>query len=422
MTRITDFAEAEKLLAGYVPLARHVTGRDITLERMRPLMDVLGNPERRLKIIHIAGTSGKTSTAYYIATLLQLSGNKVGLTVSPHVDSVAERVQINLTPLDVPTFCGELSDFLVIIEQNQLKPTYFELLIAFAYWYFDKAKVDYAVVETGLGGLQDGTNIADKPDKLCVITDIGLDHMHILGSTVAQIARQKAGIIHPGNTAIMLSQPEEVTRVITDWCNENQAKLKVHSPTSQDQLLQSLPEFQRRNWALAYEAYKYLGVRDGLTNLTPDVLEESVRVQIPGRMQTRKIGDKTVIMDGAHNEQKMQAFTSSFAERYPGLRVPVLLSLKQGKELAVVLQLIKPITSKLFVTIFEQGQDLPIPAIDAGELAAAAEKFGFDAVVAEPDKDKAYDMFMREASQLAIITGSFYLIGQLRQGHKELQE
>src|SRR5690606_17665546 len=133
---VTTMAEAEELLAEYVPLQRKITGRQVTLERMRPLMSAFGNPHEQLKIIHVAGTSGKTSTAYFMARMLQLSGLRVGLTVSPHVDSVTERVQIGLRPLTEGAFVDALNEYMKILGETSLKPTYFELIVSFAYWYF----------------------------------------------------------------------------------------------------------------------------------------------------------------------------------------------------------------------------------------------------------------------------------------------
>lgn len=409
--------EAEALLAKYVPLMRQLTGRDITLERMRPLMTALSNPHERLKIIHLAGTSGKSSTAYYIANMLTLTGHKTGLTVSPHIDNIAERVQINMQPLRESAFTDALSDYTRIVETGGIEPTYFELLVGFAYWYFDKAGVDYAVVETGLGGMDDSTNIASRPDKICVITDIGLDHMHVLGRTVPEIARQKAGIIHSGNTVFMYQQADEIMEVIEERCTEVGAELRLVQDDTGAPALQSLPGFQRRNWTLAKAVFEYVRERDGLPAVNS---AQSIHAQIPARMDIVRLGGKSLVMDGAHNEQKMRAFATSFKEKYPDKKVPVLLSLKRGKEAVAVLPLLKTITSTLFVTAYRSGEDMPIAAIGPEELNAAAKQFGFASIVTEPDIDKAYGQFISNVSELGVVTGSFYLIGQLRHNHPEL--
>ena len=149
--RLQTLDEAIVALQPYVPLVAQLTGGNTTLERIEPLMVLLANPERKLKIIHVAGTSGKTSTSYYIAALLQSGGQKVGLTVSPHVDSVTERLQIDGRPISDQLFCSELEIFLELVDQLKQPPSYFELLYAFGLWVFERHGVDYAVVETGLG-------------------------------------------------------------------------------------------------------------------------------------------------------------------------------------------------------------------------------------------------------------------------------
>lgn len=419
MASIETFDDIEQELARYVPLTRQITGRQITLERMAPLMSALGNPQKKLKIVHIAGTSGKTSTAYYIASLLSEAGQITGLTISPHIDSVAERIQINLQPLSEKDFSSALTEVLHIVHEAKLEPTYFELLIGLAYWYFAKAGVDYAVIETGMGGLHDGTNIADNPDKICVITDIGLDHMHVLGQTVSEIAAQKAGIIHFNNPVVMHQQAFEVMKVIKEWAEAHQAIINVIQTSAQSPGLDTLPEFQQRNWMLAHETYQMLRHRDGLPDLDTENLSKSMSIRIPGRMDEVRIGNKTIIMDGAHNEQKTEALVHSFKRRYPGAKIPILLSLKEGKEAAAVLPIVKGITSKLIVTEFESSQDLPAESIDAHVLVKIAERIGIPVLI-EPDPEKAFELWLSKIEDVGLITGSFYLIGQLRRNHKEL--
>ena len=193
MTKLRSFNDIDTVLKDFIPPMRSF--RSVyTLDTMRALMLALGNPQNSYKTIHVAGTSGKTSTSYYIAALLGQTGKKIGLSVSPHVDNVNERVQIDLVPLDEHEYCQQFSTFLQIINKLRIKPTYFELLIAFAFWQFAQEKVDYAVIEVGLGGLLDGTNVIERSDKVCVIADIGLDHVAVLGNSLAGIAAQKAGI------------------------------------------------------------------------------------------------------------------------------------------------------------------------------------------------------------------------------------
>lgn len=159
---------------------------------------------------------------------MRLSGAKVGLTVSPHIVSIAERVQINGLPLDEESFCRYMSEFLQKIEDSKFgTPSYFEVMMVFALWVFDKEAVDYVVVETGLGGLHDSSNICRREDKIFVITDIGIDHTHVLGSNIESIAWQKAGIVAPGNHVIMHSQSQVVTGVVAEEVRKQHATLEV---------------------------------------------------------------------------------------------------------------------------------------------------------------------------------------------------
>ncbi|MCA9326649.1 hypothetical protein KC976_03555, partial [Candidatus Saccharibacteria bacterium] len=191
---LTTFADAQKVLRTYYANAQ----TKYTLDNMCALMDHIGSPQEKIRVVHVAGTSGKTSTSYYAAALLRAAGLQVGLSVSPHVDQINERLQINGQPLSEAEFCQVLTEFLNAIKDAPVKPSYFELLTAMAFWEYARRGVDAAVMEVGLGGLLDATNVISRRDKICLITDIGLDHTEILGDTLVEIAQQKAGIIQPG--------------------------------------------------------------------------------------------------------------------------------------------------------------------------------------------------------------------------------
>lgn len=425
MREIRSFDEANAALSPYVPLVAQLTGRDTTLDRIRPLMKLLGDPQNHTRVVHIAGTSGKTSTAYFMAALLRAGGKHVGLTVSPHVDSIAERVQLDGKPLSEERFCKSLAEFLEIVDQAPEKPSYFELLYAFSLWVFKRANVDYAVVETGMGGLHDATNVAGRADKLCIITDIGYDHMHILGHTLEAIAAQKAGIIHDHNPVIMYEQDGSIVNVVGKWCREHEATLMLATEAAERQALGSeftagMPDFQRRNWLLAYRAYRFLAERDGsgggygLPLLSSEQLHDTQSVQVPARMDARTVKGKVVIMDGAHNEQKMATFLASFGQMYPGVKPAVLLALKEGKDSSNLGSLFAPLASELIITTFNTSQDLPARSIDPSELAKVFRHGGVQNVSAVSDQHEAYKKLLASSAKVCIITGSFYLLSQLR--------
>lgn len=420
MMQIKNINDANRLLANYVPQVRELLGTDITLERMWPLMEVLGSPQNKLKVVHISGTSGKTSTAYYIANLLHQSGQRVGLTVSPHIDSVTERIQINGEPINEAEFCANLAEFIEIIKTVKLKPTYFELLMAFAYWYFAKVGVDYAVIETGLGGLHDASNVASREDKVCVVTDIGFDHMHVLGNTLAEIAEQKAGIIHNGNQVFMYQQSGEINNVFITTARFKKAILNTLSNRTKasrgEELteFETLPAYQQRNWQLAYNAFSHITERDNLPAISDADLILSMQTEIPGRMETRQVLGKTLIMDGAHNEQKMQSFVSSLKQLFPNKKAAIVLALKEGKEFEKVLPQLLPICSRLIITTFNILQDLPSKSINPLIISEAAKLNGFKDVTVVNDPKEAYAQLVNSPEDLLIITGSFYLLSCIR--------
>jgi dihydrofolate synthase/folylpolyglutamate synthase len=337
-----------------------------------------------------------------------------------------ERVQINGLPLSEKQFAAYFGEFIELLSDAPEQPTRFEVLIAFAYWVFQKEQVDYAVIETGMGGLDDSTNIAARTDKLCVITDIGYDHMEHLGTTLGKIAYQKAGIIHDGNTALMYDQNSEIMTVVRYWVSQQEdAELLTFE---QDTLRKAyhgdfpagMPEYQKRNWLLAFAAYKLLVKRDELRDISATKLQKTMKLQVPGRMDERRIAGKTILMDGAHNGQKMSAFWQSFAAKYPGVKPVVLLALKQGKEIADIVPLLQNHAAEVIVTTFTKTQDLPLLSIEPSEITSVLQANGVKCRDTH-SQEEAYETFLHHVQEVGVITGSFFLIAQLRETHKELR-
>lgn len=412
--KIKSILEAEEILQKYVLNASQNIGKDLSLDRMHPFLEALGNPHEKLKIIHIAGTSGKTSTAYFISSILKNSNLKVGLTVSPHVDSITERVQINSQPLSENKFCDYLGEFLDKVSKIELEPSYFELLIVFVYWVFDRENVNYAVVETGMGGLLDSTNVADRPDKICVITDIGFDHMNVLGNTISEITFQKAGIIHEGNTVFMYEQSPEIMDQVEKVVEEKGATLEIVQDVdlSLDSFQNSnAPLFQKRNWNLARRVCVYISKRDARA-LSNSV--DALALTVPGRMDTLVLDNgTTLIMDGAHNGQKIATFVESFKDKYPNKKAVILLALKAGKEYAEVINNLEVIADSFILTTFSTSQDIPAISHDPRVLKAYCEQKNIPAEVILDHKD-AFKALKQNKNSVKLVIGSFYLLGQIR--------
>ena len=415
---IRTLAEANALLAAYAAKQPPATDKDLKFDQVKQLMAVLDNPQDKLRVIHIAGTSGKTSTAYYVAALIAAAGKSVGLTTSPHVNGVNERVQINGEPLPETEFCGELTEFMKIVQATDLSPSYFVLLYAFAMWVFVRRGVEYGVTETGIGGLLDATNVATRPDKICIITDIGLDHTDLLGSTLPEITSHKIGIVHEHNHVFMYEQSDEIMRIVRKWTTQHQAPLHIFDEgaerQTQHQALVTRPVYQQRNWLLAYGTYRYLEERDSLKHLTGQVLRQTQTVQVPGRMDIKHIKGKTLVMDGAHNVQKMTAFIGSFQRAYPGVKPAVLLGVRDTKDYDGLIPLMISFASRIIVTTFSAIQDAQIHSTDPEELARTLRHAGMKQVAVMSDQHEAFQALLETPERVCVITGSFYLLGQIR--------
>lgn len=407
------FAEANEILAGFIP--NQDTGVYST-DRIRSFMDYLGNPQDKLRVIHVAGTSGKTSTSYYVASLLLETGKKVGLTVSPHVDQVNDRLQIDLVPMEETKFCEVLTEFLEVVEMSGFKLTYFELLVALAYWEFERQKVDYAVVEVGLGGLLDGTNVVTRADKICVITDIGLDHITTLGDTLEKIAFQKAGIIQEKNVVFAYAQSAEVNNVFVGSAKAKNAKLSLLEQQDLQRDLLFLPLFQRRNFGLALKAASYAMKRDYKSQISHENQLKAAKVLIPARMETFNFEDKTIILDGAHNSQKLHALIGSIKTKYPNQAVAVLVSFVGGRSyrLESSFDELTTLSDNLILTAFSGHQDLPHNAVKPEVLADMARSRGFSKLVIEDDPIVAFRKLLERPEKILVVTGSFFIMNEVR--------
>lgn len=393
----------------------HDATKEYSLERMYSLLNTLGDPQESLKIIHVAGTSGKTSTAYYIASLLQAAGYKTGLTVSPHIDEINERAQIGLTPLPEAEFCNEFNLFMDILDSSNIKPIYFEVVIAFSLWLFHKRNVDYVVVEVGIGGLLDSTNIVSRSDKICVITDIGLDHTKILGNTIEKIAFQKAGIIQSKNAVFMNQQSPEIMDIFKKRCTSVAAILNV---VEKEPIMTDLPLFQRRNFGLADDVVNFVLARNSQPELSAEKTQTAANIVVPARMEEVKYQEKSVVLDGSHNEQKIEALVRSMKQRYPNKKIHLLVSFgyveeKQASVLAS-LKLLLELGQNIVVTDYIYNPKSSKGDEKAKLLGDIAKQAGFQSITVEPDPTIAFNLFMDDPGEIGLVTGSFFLLNPVR--------
>ncbi len=413
---LQSFADVNQALKRFIPTPRQFEQARFSLQDMKRLLEYLGNPQDTYRVVHIAGTSGKTSTSYYMAALLQATGKKVGMTVSPHVAEVNERVQLNLEPLPVITFTRYFDEFLQLIDQSDIQPSYFAVLVSFAYWVFAKEQVDYAVIEVGMGGLMDATNVVTRPDKTCVITDIDLDHTEFLGNTLAEIAAQKTGIVRPHNIVFSYDQNDEIMNVLREVCDQQQAELHEVWPLSDSELPKNLPLFQRKNWYLALSVYRYLAQRDGLSELTEQQLATTTETHIPARMETFERGKKIVILDGAHNAQKLEALVRSIRARYPNQDIALLFGLAQtkGRRTRSSIGVATKFAHHIIITSFAGEQDIPKVSVPTKSMAEECKHLGYNDWEIVADSVAALGVLLRRPEPVLLVAGSFYLLNHIR--------
>ena len=440
--KLKTFEESLEYLYSYIPKTISYTySADWGLSRTKFLLNLLDNPQNKLKIIHIAGTSGKGSTAYLTSLLLESLGQKVGLALSPHLVDIRERMQINNKLISKQQFVNYLNDLVPAIKKTEKSkygmPTYFELVTILAFYIFEKKKVDFAVMETGLGGLYDATNSVDNPEKVAVITKIGLDHTNILGKTIKDIAYQKAGIIHPGNKVFSIEQeidakkvldernsPTDKTPPITYITKENFKDVKLSIEKTQfnfhyqglelDNLeLGMLGEHQAQNASLALSVTYYLSQKYNF-----ELSEQKVRVALrkakfPGRFEVIHKNKKLIIIDGAHNPQKMRSFLESVAKIFPRKRFNFLLAFKKDKDYPEILEIMKPLTKRIFITtFFIENMDLIRFSEDPQEVIKVLKKLGFKNYESIENNKLALEKALKESHDL-IVTGSLYLLADI---------
>jgi dihydrofolate synthase/folylpolyglutamate synthase len=363
---------------------RGFTRMDFDMQKIRDLMDVLGSPQRAYPSIHLTGTNGKTSTARMIDSLLRAHGLHTGRYTSPHLETVRERISLDGEPISeeqlVATY-NEIQPLADLIDERNVEAlTYFDMTTAMAYAAFADAPVDIAVVEVGLGGAEDATNVIEA--GVCVITPIGLDHTEWLGDTIEDIAWAKAGIIHKGATVISAAQTEEAMRPLTERCVEMSATLaregsefgvveRTQAVGGQVLRLQGLggvydevflPLFgahQAQNAACALAAVEAFLGAGREKQLEIEVIREGfANVDSPGRLEIIRSAP-AILLDGAHNTHGMAATVAALEEEFAFRHLVVVIAVLGDKDAEGLLDLLEPVAARLVVTQNSSPRSMP---------------------------------------------------------------
>jgi dihydrofolate synthase/folylpolyglutamate synthase len=389
-------------------LSLELFGMRFGLDRMRRLMTTLEHPERSFDSIHVVGTNGKSSTVRMIAAILERHGLRTGAYLSPHLISFCERIRIGDRDLDPSAFAAAVARAaraaeLVDRSAGEDKVTQFEALTAAAYSELAARGVDVAVVEAGLGGRYDATNVL--PSRVQVLTSVGLEHTRWLGPTVADVAREKLDVVQPGGTLVLAPglHPDALAEALAA-ARERGARI-VHAGTDPGVEVGALGAFQRRNFALARAAAEaYLGELEmaALASAASDV-------RIPGRLQI--VGrDPLTLLDGAHNPDGIAALVESLNEIVAGRRVVAVISILDDKDAAGMLRLLLPVCDAIVLTSSQNPRALPPPTLQslAGQLDGPPSELVHDAGAAlVRAREQA------GADGVVLATGSIYLVADL---------
>lgn len=406
-------------------------GVKLGLERTRELLRRLGHPERRAgRIIHITGTSGKGSVSAMVEAGLRAAGHRVGLYTSPALERFTERMQINREEISPADLAAAVTEVRLAIEamvaDGHEQPTEFETTTSVAFHYFAQQQVDYLVLEVGVGGLYDATNVIENPIVTC-ITNIGLDHTDWLGDTHEKIAREKAGIIKPAVPCVTGTEHPGALEVIREAAlshnavlmevTEDDYRVTSFGPDGQmvdmlgargwywDVQVRLLGRHQASNAAVALRVLELAGVSD-------TAIREGFRSVIwPGRFEAAALqGGATVLLDAAHNAAKCEALAHAVRAYFPDRRVRLVLGALADKEVEAMARPLLALADQVWVTTPESPR-----AMAAADLARMCERLGVSPVV-RPEIAQAVDEAVAEASQgdLVLITGSFYTVGPAR--------
>lgn len=404
------------------------------LERITELLGRLGNPHRDLKVAHVTGTNGKGSATAMIASVLQAAGLRTGLYISPYLEEFTERIRVNglnIPKGDLVNLLREVRQALSAMTAEGLEhPTEFEVVTAIGFLHYARQRVDALALEVGLGGRYDATNVVGRP-LVSVITNVGLDHMNVLGNTVEEIAREKAGICKPGIPCVTATNRPGALAEIERVCRDVGAPLTVVGREVTFRVLEAGPaglrvEVRSRNGVYpdleiglagshqAENAATALAACEELVKGGLPVDEEAIRrglrtVRWPGRLELFP-GSPPVLIDGAHNADGAEVLANSLRTLYRYRRLILVVGILADKEVERVLGTLVPLANLVVSTTPDNPRAVP-PA----DLAHRIELLGRPCLPV-PDPADALDAALAEASpeDLVCVAGSLYLVGRVR--------
>ncbi len=398
------------------------------LERIRALCNLLGNPQKKLKIIHVAGTNGKGSTSTMISNILRKSGYNTGLFISPYVTDFRERIQLNgnmIDKYDLAECVERVKTAIDVLNDTGVQPTEFEAITAAAFVYFQMKKCDFVVLEVGLGGRLDSTNVIEAP-YTTVITSISMDHTAILGDTIEKIASEKCGIIKFGAETVMYPfQDENVLPIVKKVCDEKCNELRIPDVSKlnviEEKLEGTLANYDGIEFLLPlagehmiYNACTAIEAVRSLSRLNIQISDSAIKDGIgisvmPGRMELIK-KRPVVILDGGHNEGCALALSEFIRKHLNGKRIIMVSSMMADKDYLSYLSIVAPLADVFIATRVDMLRALP-----SSELMLSASEFCKNCHdVPIPSKAISAARNIMQPDDVLIVCGSFYLAGDIR--------
>ncbi len=403
-----------------------------SLRHLEELLRRMGNPQLAAKTVHIAGTKGKGSVAAMISQVLSSSGYRVGLYTSPHFHTLRERISIDGALICEAGFAAAMAEVKPFVESMKQDTsfrqlTYFEALTALAFAYFRNKRVDFQVLEVGLGGRLDATNVVPNP-AVCVITAISLDHTQILGNTLEDIAREKAGIIKLGCWTVISPQPREAALVIADICREKKAKVvkigedvtwrKIGGDLQHQSLaidgrtgnyrvsIPLLGDFQLENAATSVAALEILSW-DGFDISAANIAQGMAQVRWAGRFQILQ-QQPTVVIDCAHNVASMKRLVDNIKVYFARKRVLLVFGTSCDKDIPGIINELVSLSPQVIVTQASHSRAAPLPA-----LAAEFTKRGVEPETRETVTEAvSRALSLASKADLICVTGSLFVVAE----------
>ena len=414
--------------------SREVKRRSYDLSRMLKLLEELGNPQYGMKFVHIAGTNGKGSTSKLVYNMLRQTNLNVGLTISPHILEINERIVVNdieINDQDFVILSEKVLQAENIIEAEYEKLTYFEFITAVAFLYFKEKECDICVLEVGMGGLSDSTNVIRDIDKvLCLITPISFDHMAFLGNTIEEIASQKAGIITKNTSVITYNENDKVLKIIEDEARKKESKFYSYKEIKVDNLkidefsssfdlsfkdhkiedikLNLLGYYQVHNAMLAIAGVLEL-IDKNIINISYDEIKKAVaKTRWQGRMELINKNSR-IVLDGAHNSDGIDNLVRNFS-LFKYNKLYIISSILSDKEHKKMLESLSKYSKDLFLLDIDNIRKTEIDI-----LKKEAEEY-FENVKITRDIKSAIEDVKKLATNddLIVITGSLYLVSEIK--------